>query len=162
MNQLPAYTPVPIPVCNSHCSSRYCRILNPWSEDRDRLCNLILPSGIRFRCSTTGNSRTRVLTPRGPHCWMPRLEAPFGVKRENLAPRALPPSLFPAPPGVGLKMRELPGFCLCLAAGRLKRRWLPRTAIVCSDMIFEGVGRPHPGAQSQGNINPFSYPGPHS
>ena len=59
--QLPAYatataTPDPSCVCNLHHSSPQCWILNPWSKARDRTCNLMLPSQIRFSCSTTETS----------------------------------------------------------------------------------------------------------
>ena len=47
-------TPDPSCLCDLHCSSRQCRILNPWSEARDRTCNLMVPSQIRFHCATVG------------------------------------------------------------------------------------------------------------
>ena len=50
--QLPAYTTAIAKqdlscVCDLHHSSRQCRILNPWSEARDRTHNLMVPSRIR-------------------------------------------------------------------------------------------------------------------
>ena len=41
-------------VCNLHYSSRQCQIFNPLSEARDGTRNLMVPSRIRFRCTTTG------------------------------------------------------------------------------------------------------------
>ena len=41
-------------VCNLHHSSRQCQILNPLSEARDQICNLMVPSRIPFLCTTTG------------------------------------------------------------------------------------------------------------
>ena len=57
--QLPAYTTVTAtpdlsPVFDLHHSSQLRLILNPLSEARDRTCNLMVPSRIRFRCTTTG------------------------------------------------------------------------------------------------------------
>ena len=42
-------------VCGLHHSSQQCRILNPLSETRDRICNLIVPSWIRFCWAIMGN-----------------------------------------------------------------------------------------------------------
>ena len=57
--QLPAYTTTTAMrdlshICNLHCSSRQCRILNPLNEARDQTCNLTVPRQIRFHCPTTG------------------------------------------------------------------------------------------------------------
>ena len=57
--QLPAYTTAtamwdPSRVCNPHRSSWHCRILKPLSEARDRTCDLMVPSRIRFRGTTKG------------------------------------------------------------------------------------------------------------
>ena len=57
--QLPAYTTATATsalshVCNLHHSSWQHRILNPLSEARDQTCNLMVPSQIRFCCTTTG------------------------------------------------------------------------------------------------------------
>jgi len=41
-------------ICDLHHSSRQCRILNPLSEARDQTWNLMVPSQIRFHCSTRG------------------------------------------------------------------------------------------------------------
>ena len=56
---LPAYarataTPDQSYVCNLPHSSWQRRILNPLSEARDRVCNLMVPSWIRFCCATVG------------------------------------------------------------------------------------------------------------
>ena len=45
-------------VCDLHHSSWQHRILNPLREARDRTCSLMVPSQIRFCCTTTGT----------PHC----------------------------------------------------------------------------------------------
>ena len=45
-------------VCDLRHSSQQCRILNPLSEARDRTCNLIVPSRIRFCCAMTGTPST--------------------------------------------------------------------------------------------------------
>ena len=57
--QLPAYTTVTAVqdlrrVCDLHHSSRQYQILNPLSEARDQTQNLMVPSGICFRCATMG------------------------------------------------------------------------------------------------------------
>ena len=44
----------PSHVCNLHYSSRQRWILNPLSEARNRTCDLIVPSRIRFCCAMTG------------------------------------------------------------------------------------------------------------
>ena len=44
----------PSQVCNLHHSPRQHRILNPLSKARDRSCNLMVPSQIRFCCAPTG------------------------------------------------------------------------------------------------------------
>ena len=41
-------------VCDLHHSSWQCQILSPLSEARDRTSNLMVPSGIRFCCTTRG------------------------------------------------------------------------------------------------------------
>uniref|UniRef100_A0A4X1T5W7 Secreted protein n=1 Tax=Sus scrofa TaxID=9823 RepID=A0A4X1T5W7_PIG len=46
--------PDPSHVCNLHHSSWRHQILHALSEARDRTCNLIVPSRIRFHCATTG------------------------------------------------------------------------------------------------------------
>ena len=58
--QLPAYTAAtatamwdPSHVCDLHYSSWQRQILNPLGETRDRTCNLMVPSRIGFRCTTT-------------------------------------------------------------------------------------------------------------
>ena len=56
---LPAYarataTPDPSHICYLHHSSWQRRILNPLMEGRDRTHNLMVPSWISFRCTTTG------------------------------------------------------------------------------------------------------------
>ena len=55
----PAYAratamPDPSHVCNLHYSSWQRQILNPLSETRDRISNLMVPSWIRFCCATAG------------------------------------------------------------------------------------------------------------
>ena len=57
--QLPAYATAtatwePSRVCDLHHSSRQHWILNPLSEARDQIRNLMVPGQIRFRCATTG------------------------------------------------------------------------------------------------------------
>ena len=57
--QLPAYTTVTAMsdlshVCDLHYSSQQCQILNPLSKAWDRTRNLMVPSQIHFRCTTTG------------------------------------------------------------------------------------------------------------
>uniref|UniRef100_A0A4X1T5W0 Uncharacterized protein n=1 Tax=Sus scrofa TaxID=9823 RepID=A0A4X1T5W0_PIG len=44
----------PSRVCDLHHSSPQHQILNPLSEARDRTCNLMVPSRIRFCCTTMG------------------------------------------------------------------------------------------------------------
>ena len=46
--------PDPSRICDLHHSSRQSQILNPLSEARDQICNLRVPSRIRFHCATTG------------------------------------------------------------------------------------------------------------
>ena len=41
-------------ICDVHHSSRQLGILHPLSEARDRTCNLMVPSQIRFHCATMG------------------------------------------------------------------------------------------------------------
>ena len=41
-------------VCNLHHSSWQCQILNPLIEARDQTHNLVVPSQIHFRYTTTG------------------------------------------------------------------------------------------------------------
>ena len=54
---LPSYTatamPDPSHVCNLYHSPWQCWILNPLSKTRDRIRNLMVPSWIHFRCTTT-------------------------------------------------------------------------------------------------------------
>ena len=57
--QLPAHTRAtatwdPSRVCNLHHSSWQCQKINLLSEARDQTCNLMVPSQIRFHCTTTG------------------------------------------------------------------------------------------------------------
>ena len=46
--------PDPSHVCDLHHSPWQCRILNPLREARDRTCNLMVPSRLRFLCATVG------------------------------------------------------------------------------------------------------------
>jgi len=55
--QLPAYSTATAMqdlscICDLHHSSQQRRILNPWSEARDQTRNLMVPSQIRFCCTT--------------------------------------------------------------------------------------------------------------
>ena len=52
----------PSHVCNLHHSSQQRQILNPLSKARDQTCNLMVPSQIHFRCTTTGTPRFVSLT----------------------------------------------------------------------------------------------------
>ena len=57
--QLPAYTTATAMqdlshFCDLHDSSQQCQILNSLSEARDRTCNLMVTSWIRFHCATMG------------------------------------------------------------------------------------------------------------
>ena len=57
--QLPSFitagaTPDPSHLCDLHHSSRQCQILNPLGKARDQTRDLMVPSQIRFCCSTTG------------------------------------------------------------------------------------------------------------
>ena len=57
--QLPAYatdtaTQDLSHICDLHHSSQQRQILNPLCKARDRTCNLMVPSRIRFCCATTG------------------------------------------------------------------------------------------------------------
>uniref|UniRef100_A0A8D1ANJ4 Sorting nexin 3 n=1 Tax=Sus scrofa TaxID=9823 RepID=A0A8D1ANJ4_PIG len=66
--QLPAYTiatatPDPGRVWDLHHSSRQRQILNPLSKARDRTCNLMVPSRIRFHCAKMGTPSTVVVPP---------------------------------------------------------------------------------------------------
>ena len=58
---LPAYaratTPDPSCVFDLHHSSWQRQIVNPLSEARDRTCNLIVPSWIRFHCTMKGTPK---------------------------------------------------------------------------------------------------------
>ena len=63
--QLPAYTTAtetqgPSHICDLHHSSGQRQILSPLREARDRTRKLMVPSWIRFHCTTTG-------TPRNEH-----------------------------------------------------------------------------------------------
>ena len=56
--QLPVYTTAvatwdPSHICNLHYSSQQRQILNPLSEAKDPICNLMVPSRIHFCCTTT-------------------------------------------------------------------------------------------------------------
>ena len=51
-------TPDPGCVCDLHHSSRQRHILNTLSKARDRTRNLMVPSQIRFCCTTTGTPNT--------------------------------------------------------------------------------------------------------
>ena len=60
--QLPAYTTATATsdlshICNPHHGSQQHQILNPLSKVRDRTCNLMVPSWIRFHCTTMGTPR---------------------------------------------------------------------------------------------------------
>ena len=44
----------PSRLCSLYHSSQQHQIFNPLSEARVRTCNLMVPSGIRFRCATMG------------------------------------------------------------------------------------------------------------
>ena len=62
--QLPAYataTSYLSRVCNLHLSSQQHQILNPLSEARDRSGNLMVPSRIRFPCTTMAYPAVAVL-----------------------------------------------------------------------------------------------------
>ena len=64
--QLPAYATAtatwdPSHVCDLHHSSRQHRILNPLSKTRDRTCNFMVSSQIRFHCATTGTPSSNIL-----------------------------------------------------------------------------------------------------
>ena len=48
-------------ICNLYYSSQQCQILNPLSKVRDRTCNLIIPSRIRFYCAMMGTIYVIVL-----------------------------------------------------------------------------------------------------
>ena len=52
-------TPDPSCVCDLHHSLWQCQILNPLSKARDQICNLMVPSRIRFCCAMM---RTLVLS----------------------------------------------------------------------------------------------------
>ena len=61
--QLPAYATATAMQDTSHIydlhhSSWQHRILNPVSEARDRICNLMVPRWIRFHCATMGTPRS--------------------------------------------------------------------------------------------------------
>ena len=64
--QLLAYTTAttqdPSCVCSLHHSSQQHQILNPLSESKDRTHNLMVPSQIRFPCTTTGTPLFALLT----------------------------------------------------------------------------------------------------
>ena len=72
--------------CDLHPSSRQCRVLNPWSKARDRTCNVMVPSRIRFRGATTGTplpSFLKVnsvpLCARAPLCMSSRPSVDLGL-----------------------------------------------------------------------------------
>ena len=48
-----AAMPDPSQICSVQYSSWQCQILNPLSEAGDRICNLMVPSRIRFCCTKT-------------------------------------------------------------------------------------------------------------
>ena len=48
-------TPDPSHLCDLHHSSWQHQILDSLSEARDRTCNLMVPSRVRFHCATTGS-----------------------------------------------------------------------------------------------------------
>ena len=57
--QLPAYATATATldlncICDLHHSLQQCWILNLLSEARDQTCNLVVPSQIRFRCTSSG------------------------------------------------------------------------------------------------------------
>ena len=54
-------TPVLSCVCDLHHSSQQHRSLNPLSKARNRTCNLVVPSQIRFCCATTGTPTMCIL-----------------------------------------------------------------------------------------------------
>ena len=63
--QLPAYTTAtatrdPSHVCDLHHSSRQRQILNLLSKARDPIRNLMVPSQIRFHCSTEGTPKAKL------------------------------------------------------------------------------------------------------
>uniref|UniRef100_A0A8D1UMM7 Snurportin-1 n=1 Tax=Sus scrofa TaxID=9823 RepID=A0A8D1UMM7_PIG len=69
--QLPAYTtatavPDPSHVFDLHHSSRQHQILNPLSEARDRIRNLMVPSQTRFRCAMAGTPCLLLFSPLLP------------------------------------------------------------------------------------------------
>ena len=71
--QLPAYTTATTTqdlscFCHLHHSSWQCGTLNKLSEARNRTCNLMVPSQIRFRC-TTGTPQIKVLNPSVSVCF---------------------------------------------------------------------------------------------
>ena len=71
--QLAAYTTAAAPgvtsrVCDLHHSSRRCWILNPLSEARDQTHNLMIPSQIRFHCTTMGTPDRVKCAQWGSHC----------------------------------------------------------------------------------------------
>ena len=64
--QLPAYatataTPDLSCVCNLHHSSRPRQILHPLSKARNRTCNFMVPSQVRFCCATMGTPYISIL-----------------------------------------------------------------------------------------------------
>ena len=66
--QLPAYTTATAMqavslVCSLHHSSQQCQILYPLSEARDRSCNLMVLSRIRFCRTMTGTPETTINCP---------------------------------------------------------------------------------------------------
>ena len=64
--QLPAYATAtatwdPSLICDLHHSSWQHQILNPLSKAKDPTCNLMVPSWIRFHCTTMGTPIFRLL-----------------------------------------------------------------------------------------------------
>ena len=53
--------PDPSHVCNLYHSLQQCQILSPLNESRDRTCNLIVPSRIRFCRATMGPPQHHLL-----------------------------------------------------------------------------------------------------
>ena len=51
----------PSRICDLHHSSWQGRILNPLNKTRDRTCNLMVPSRVRFHCATTGKPQHWIL-----------------------------------------------------------------------------------------------------
>ena len=81
--QLSAYTTAtatqhPSCVYDLHHSTQQCWILNPLSEARDRICNLMVPRWICFCCTTTG---IPILTTCMPHFFLSFQACTHGICR---------------------------------------------------------------------------------